>query len=128
MSEEGNDRPRNAYRLPGGSAFERREEGAFYAFPTMGRDFVLLENQRGGKIEVRNSKPVSELLEKGKTRDIHRISRRGAAWRANSRLSAQHLDKENVAFSQVVPEGRLALEALGSGYWYVCPERAEARN
>ena len=107
--------PRNTHRLPGGPAFERREGGAFSTPPTVGRDFVLLGSQHGGKIEVRNFKLVSELLEKGKTRDIHCITRQGAEWRANSRLSTRHLDKEWVAFSQVVLEGRLAQLVLVLG-------------
>ena len=85
--------PRNTHCLPGGPAFERREGGASYAPPAVGRDFVLPGHQHGGKIEVRNFKPVLELLEKGNTLDIHCRSRRGAEWRANSRLSARHLDK-----------------------------------
>lgn len=94
----------------------------------MGRDFVLLGNQHGGKIEVRNFKPVSDPLQKGKTSNIHRISRRVAGWRTNSRLSARHLHREKVAYSQVVLVGRFALEALRWVYLDVCPERAEVRN
>ena len=88
--------------------------GIFYTSNRGPRSYATRESARW-KIEVRNLKLVSELLQKGKTRDIHCTSRQGAEWRANSRLSVRHLDKERVGFSQAVPEDQPAQLVLGLG-------------